>query len=110
MSMIATHIFRSTGDAYDACQCDESIKRGDVLVIESEGVIGVADTWPIAVTVVNGNLHSLEEGATADAWALATAARHIDYVATAKRLLDGCAAALDEAMRRGFPLRAEEGR
>lgn len=56
------HKFDSTGDAYDACQCDEEIKKGDLLVIESEKVIGIADTWPVAVTTESGELHSVEPG------------------------------------------------
>lgn len=55
-----THQFSSTGEAYDACQCDEDIQDGDILVIESEGVIGVADTWPVAVTAEHGSLHSFD--------------------------------------------------
>lgn len=54
-----THYFNSTEDAYDACQCDENIKKGDLLVIESEEVIGVADTYPVAVTIERGALHNL---------------------------------------------------
>lgn len=56
------HKFESSGDAYDACQCDDGIKDGDVLVIESEGVVGVADTWPFAVTVAHGELHTIKAG------------------------------------------------
>lgn len=56
---IAVHHFSSTEDAYDACQCDEAIKTGDVLVIASEGVVGVAYTWPFAVTPEAGELHQL---------------------------------------------------
>jgi hypothetical protein len=49
--MIKTHRFDSTGDAYDASQTDESISNGDVLVVESERVVGVlVDAWPVAVT------------------------------------------------------------
>lgn len=61
-----THQFNSTGDAYDACQCDESISTGDVLVIESERVAGVAHTWPFAVTLEAGHLHHLAPGYTAE--------------------------------------------
>jgi hypothetical protein len=61
---MVTHEFESTGAAYDATQCDENIKTGDVLIIPSEGVIGIADTWPVAVTVEHGNLHSPAEGMT----------------------------------------------
>jgi hypothetical protein len=52
------HQFFNSRDAYDACQCDETVKNGDTLIIESEGVVGVADTWPIAVTVASGGLHT----------------------------------------------------
>jgi hypothetical protein len=51
--------FDSTGDAYDACQTDYQIKKGDLLVIESEKVIGIAHTWPVAVTSEPGALHTL---------------------------------------------------
>ena len=64
MDMSNVHCFETTGEAYDACQCDEGIKDGDVLVIKSEGVVGVADTWPFAVTVKSGDLHSLKGDAT----------------------------------------------
>jgi hypothetical protein len=55
------HEFSDTGSAYDACQIGK-VNDGDVLVIESEQVVGVADTWPIAVTVNHGELHTLREG------------------------------------------------
>ena len=58
---MSIHKFESTKEAYDACQWDEDIKRGDLLVIESEGVVGVADTWPYAITEAHGELHQLEE-------------------------------------------------
>ena len=57
------HYFTSSREAYDATMCgehfetDAEIKTGDILVIESEGVIGVADTWPIALTPECGSLH-----------------------------------------------------
>ncbi len=52
--------FDSTGEAYDACQCDVTIKTGDILLIESEEVVGIAGTWPFAVTKRTGALHSIE--------------------------------------------------
>ena len=58
---MSIHKFESTREAYDACQCDEDIKRGDLLVIESEGVVGVADTWPYAITEECGDLHQLAD-------------------------------------------------
>ena len=61
------HKFESTGAAYDACQTDEAVKNGDILVIESEGVVGVAYTWPFAVTWRTGELHKVGTGPEADA-------------------------------------------
>lgn len=79
------HKFESTAEAYDACQCDDDIKTGDVLVIASEGVVGIADTWPIAVTAERGQLHGARDWqATADhlgGWASIIAAKK-----TARRL------------------------
>ena len=51
--------FDSTGEAYDACQCDERIGDGDTLVIKREGVVGLAWAWPVALTVTANDLHSL---------------------------------------------------
>lgn len=49
--------FYSTGEAYDACQCDARIKSGDMLVIERERVVGMAWAWPVAITAQAGKLH-----------------------------------------------------
>jgi len=76
------HLFDSTGDAYDACQCGfhpetgEDIRTGDTLYIPSEGVIGVADTWPFAVTANHGALHQLAENAPAEYLDMADEAVH----------------------------------
>ena len=35
------HAFATTGNAYDASQCDESIKTGDTLIVLPERVIAV---------------------------------------------------------------------
>ncbi len=58
------HHFDSTVRAYDATQSDDNIKKGDVLIIESEKVVGLADTWPVAVTEWPGELHDLAPGYT----------------------------------------------
>ena len=49
--------FPSTSNAYDACQTAEDISDGDVLVIEAEKVVGIAWTWPFALTESFGELH-----------------------------------------------------
>ena len=56
------HKFESTGEAYGACQCDERINKGDVLVIIPEGVVGIAHTWPFAITTEAGKLHKMADG------------------------------------------------
>lgn len=58
---MAAYLFDSSGDAYDAVQCDEKIKNGDILIIANEKVIGVACTWPVAVTKECGVLHSISD-------------------------------------------------
>lgn len=53
------HAFATTGNAYDATQCDETIKPGDTLLVLAERVVAVAMTWPFAVTAEHGELHSV---------------------------------------------------
>jgi hypothetical protein len=56
------HTHDSTQDAYDACQTEDTHKDGDILHIPSEGVVGLVDTWPLAVTVAHGELHTIRDG------------------------------------------------
>lgn len=51
------HRFGSSMEAYNATQCFEEINDGDVLVIEPEKIIGIAWTWPFALTENVGELH-----------------------------------------------------
>mgnify|MGYP003616466859 FL=1 len=53
------HAFASSGNAYDATQCDEAIQTGDTLIIIADQVVGIAMTWPFAVTRSSGKLHAL---------------------------------------------------
>ena len=59
---MAIHFFGSTGEAYNACQCRDDIATGDLLIIPSERVVGIADAWPIAITAESGELHTPAEG------------------------------------------------
>lgn len=59
---IVTHYFKNSGDAYEAAQIDETINDGDVLVIESEEVVGLVGDFPIAITAWHGELHAIDEG------------------------------------------------
>ncbi|MGW2700850.1 hypothetical protein [Streptomyces sp. NPDC001340] len=52
--------FNSTWEAYNATQCRDDIRDGDVLVVESEGVTGFLDAaWPVAITEAHGQFHGL---------------------------------------------------
>ena len=53
------HAFASTANAYDAVQTDETIAAGDTLLILDEGIVGVAMTWPFAITAEPGKLHAV---------------------------------------------------
>jgi len=56
--MVNVHYFLSSGEAYDASQCDENIRNGDVLVIKEEEVVGwLLDAWPVAITREHGEFH-----------------------------------------------------
>lgn len=58
------HYFKTSGEAYDAAMTGthpdsgDDVLIGDILVVESEQVIGLADTWPVAVTSQRGQLHA----------------------------------------------------
>ncbi|REE61464.1 hypothetical protein BX257_4043 [Streptomyces sp. 3212.3] len=54
----AVHRFDDTREAYDASQCRDDIHDGDVLVVASEGVVGLLDqAWPVAFTEAHGEFH-----------------------------------------------------
>ena len=58
-----THEFESTGEGYDALQCDENIKDGDILIVPSEKVVGIAvEAWPVAITAERGEFAQLLPG------------------------------------------------
>lgn len=65
--MATIHTFGGTGEAYGAVQCCEHIRKGDILLIVDEKVIGLADTWPFAVTVDHGELHGMQRGFSPEA-------------------------------------------
>ena len=90
--MPTIHTFDTTGAAYDACQAGEGITDGDILIVHSEGVIGVADTWPFAVTEKRGELHAIR-ASVADADFAAAAGIDPARIAEARRLAAAVSAA-----------------
>jgi hypothetical protein len=53
--------FKSTGDAYDECQCSDVFEDGDVLLVPSEQVAGVlVEAWPTTVTTEAGAFHQID--------------------------------------------------
>lgn len=85
------HTFDSTAEAYDATQCSDDIETGAPLLVESEQVVGLAYTWPFAVTVAAGEFHTMGGD---PAWFLADAGITADQVAAAVAVADV----------RGFPV------
>ena len=76
------HAFASTGNAYDATQCDEAILTGDSLIVLAEEVVAIAMTWPFAVTQECGKLHALSaprEGETLEDIARSLHVRAADF-------------------------------
>ncbi len=62
MPSATVHYFKSSREAYDACNYSERVEDGDILVIEAEQVIGLAWAWPVAVTQKVGAFHTVEGG------------------------------------------------
>lgn len=54
--------FQNSGEAYDTIQCDDEINKGDIVLIPSEKIVGIADACPIAITSENGEFHQAIEG------------------------------------------------
>ncbi|MBA0053474.1 hypothetical protein E0L36_22120 [Streptomyces sp. AJS327] len=64
VSVPGTHTFDSSAEAYDASQCRDDIRDGDVLVVPSEGIVAILNrAWPAALTAVHGELHTLTAAA-----------------------------------------------
>lgn len=57
---VEIHYFDSTGEAYDAANCDLDIEA--VICVPDEGVVGQSWAWPIAVTEAAGEMHHIENG------------------------------------------------
>ena len=77
------HRFADTGTAYNETQWRDDIHDGDVLVVESERVVGfLQEAWPVAVTDEHGHLHAMVLPAFMDMFA----ERYAASIAHAQRL------------------------
>lgn len=87
------HEFATTGLAYDYVQSSDTVKDGDILLIDHEKVVGIATTWPIAVTKAHGELHVVGNGHT------------IDEIAKEKGFTDSLKQARELAKSKGWDVR-----
>lgn len=56
--MTTIHTFDSTGEAYNASQCSDEIKDGDILAVPSEHCVGILiQAWPTAISAQSGEFH-----------------------------------------------------
>ncbi|WP_242121179.1 hypothetical protein [Sphingomonas lacusdianchii] len=90
--MYRVHHFDSSEDAYDACLAGKAVRENDVVVAASEGVVGLASTDPIAVTITAGALKAFPAMTRED-----LLAELVHGAATIGR-------AVDEALRHRFPV------
>jgi hypothetical protein len=70
---LVAHIFATSGNAYDACQTDAALARGTLLLIPTERIVALADTWPVSVTAAHGALHQVAPDHFATVGAMAAA-------------------------------------
>lgn len=82
--MLHVHTFTSSGEAYDASQCRNDIRDGDVLSVPSERVVGILiEAWPTAISENPGAFHAapadLDFGAVRAASAYPSTTRAKDY-------------------------------
>ena len=93
--MLLVHHHSDTGSAYDSSNCEDDHAHA-VLIIDSEGVVGLAWAWPIAVTVETGALHSpLRDTDRAGLVSLMAEAGYSEA---------DVQVAIDAAKERGFPI------
>lgn len=59
------HYFLDSGSAYGETQCNDKIKDGDILVVESEKIVGILYdvAWPVAITEAVGEFGSFRDDA-----------------------------------------------
>jgi len=80
---VVARLYNSTRDAYDISQYDDDVKDGDILIVPSEGVVGIlVQAWPSAVTEEHGEFH-----VTHGRWSEVEDGRYSQIVAVAERII-----------------------
>ena len=110
--MAKVHEHEDSREAYGACQTDDDHEDGDVLVIESEQVVGIVGTWPCAITVKRGKLEQAKQNWRTDDLMINNV---YDFGRDARRaemheqnIREGYRLAKQIARERGWPLRPED--
>lgn len=86
------HHFDSSKAAYEASLNEWDVREGDVLVIASEQIVGLASTEPIAITIAAGALKTIEP---------MPRGMLLDELVHGDREIGN---AVDEALRHGWPV------
>ena len=96
---VQVHEFETSGQAYNRVQTEDWIKNGDVLVIPSEKVVGIAfSAWPAAVTKARGHLHGFTDPTAPPA------GESYDTPEEVAAWAEGWAKAREVAQAKGWPL------
>lgn len=98
------HAFATSGNAYDGVQTDDRIATGDLLLVLDKAIVGIAMTWPFAVTTEAGNLHQIagKTGETGEHLATSLGVEAA-AIATAIALARQLGFAIDPALDELFP-------
>ncbi|TVV76977.1 hypothetical protein [Sphingomonas solaris] len=86
------HHFDTSEAAYEASLNEWDVREGDVLVIASEQIVGLASTEPIAITIAAGALKTIEP---------MSRGMLLDELVHGEREIGH---AVDEALRHGWPV------
>jgi hypothetical protein len=60
--MVHVHEFPDGGEAYDASQCEDEIRDGDVLLVTGQGAGVLVQAWPTLVVGEVEAFHTFAEG------------------------------------------------
>jgi hypothetical protein len=101
-------IFSNTADAYNATQCNEECKSGDILVIPTENVVGVSHVYPTALTKETGDLHGIADDYSFD-WFTGSITKN-DYSDVANRVKDKNALRIAFEITQAYDLKSSDAK